>query len=68
MLIDEKFEKEVPLSVDNNSAISTIPVSDPATLGNGMNRGGAAGLAAVEGLEAVMGTSNWSFWSIRPQL
>jgi hypothetical protein len=27
MLIDEKFEKEVPLSVDNNSAISTIEPS-----------------------------------------
>jgi len=32
MLIDEKFEEEVSLPLDNNSAISTLPVSDPASL------------------------------------
>jgi len=30
--IDEKFEEEVPLPVDNISAISTVSTSDPAPL------------------------------------
>jgi hypothetical protein len=32
MLIDEKIEEEVPLSVDNISAISTLQIRDPRPL------------------------------------
>jgi hypothetical protein len=38
LLIDEQIEKEVPSSVDNLSAISTVPISRPAHLAFNMKQ------------------------------